>query len=67
MIYKSTKLKEGLKRKQGFNPIRDGVGVVRKAKLSREMEESVEELVVRIHDAVVKHGECLCQKPSAVH
>jgi hypothetical protein len=66
MIYKSVKLKEGLKREQGFNPIRDGVGVVRKARLGREMEENVEELVVRIHDAVVKHGECLYQKPSGV-
>lgn len=66
MIYKSIKLKEGLRREQGFNPIRDGVGVVRKAKLGREMEGSVEELVVRIHDAVIKHGEYLCQKPSAV-
>jgi hypothetical protein len=66
VIYKSIRLKEGPEREQGFNPIRDGVGVVRQAKLGREMEERVEELVVRIHDVITKHGECLCQKPSAV-
>jgi hypothetical protein len=60
VIYKSIRLKEGPKREQGFNPIRDGVGVVRQAKLGREMEERVEELVVRIHDVITKQGECLC-------
>jgi hypothetical protein len=66
VIYKSIRLKEGPNREQGFNPIRNGVDVVRKAKLDREMEERVEEFVVRIHDVVAKYGECLCRKPSAV-
>jgi hypothetical protein len=53
VIYKTIKLKEGPIREQGFNPIRDGLDVVRKTKLGPD----VEEFVGRILDVVTKHSE----------
>ncbi|KAH6661963.1 hypothetical protein B0J14DRAFT_687579 [Halenospora varia] len=49
--YKSFKLKDSTKREQGFNPIRDGLDAVRKAKLGLD----VEEFVGRILDIVAKY------------
>jgi hypothetical protein len=60
MIYKTIKLKEGPKREQGFNPIRDGLDVVRKTKLGPD----VEEFVGRILDVVTKHSEYAPAKSS---
>ena len=53
VVYKTIKLKEGPKREQGFNPIRDGLDVVRKAKLGSD----VEEFVGKILDVIAKHSE----------
>ncbi|RDL40099.1 uncharacterized protein BP5553_00078 [Venustampulla echinocandica] len=55
VIYKTIKLKDGPgpKREHGFNPIRDGLDAVRKAKLGAD----VEEFVGRIRDVVAKHSE----------
>jgi hypothetical protein len=55
LIYKTIKLKDGLKREQGFNPIRNRLDTVRKAKL----DQDVEDFVGRIHAVVANHSECL--------
>jgi len=54
LIYKTVKLKDGSKRDRGFNPIRDGLNTVRKAKLGKD----VEDFVSRIQAVVVNHREC---------
>ncbi|PMD21377.1 hypothetical protein NA56DRAFT_125772 [Hyaloscypha hepaticicola] len=51
VIYKTIKLKDGSKREQGFNPVRDGLDAVRKAELGLD----VEGFVGRILDVVAKH------------
>jgi hypothetical protein len=62
VIYKTIKLKDGPKREQGFNPIRDGLDAVRKARLGQD----VEDFVRRILDVVAKHSECAHTKSSEV-
>lgn len=57
LIYKTAKLRDGSKREESFNPIRDGLDIVRKAKLGQD----VEEFVGRIH-AVTKDRECISSK-----
>jgi hypothetical protein len=53
VMYKSVRLKDSTKREHGFNPIRDGLSAVRKARLGLD----VEEFVGRILDIVAKHSE----------
>lgn len=58
VIYKSARLKDSTKREHGFNPIRDGLSSVRKAKLGLD----VEEFVGRILDVVAQYSECISEK-----
>jgi hypothetical protein len=55
LVYKMIKLKDGSKRERGFNPIRDGLDTVRKAKLGKD----VEDFVSRIQAVMANHRECM--------
>jgi hypothetical protein len=55
LIYRTAKIKDGSKREQGFNPIRDGLDIVRKAKLGKDVEEFVDRMIA----IVAKHREYL--------
>jgi len=53
LIYRTNKLRDGSKREESFNPIRDGLDTVREAQLGQD----VEEFVRRIHVVVSNHRE----------
>jgi hypothetical protein len=49
-IYKMTKLKDDSKWGQGFNPIRDGLDTVRKARLGKDVEDFVGRILAVVSD-----------------
>jgi len=51
LVYRAIKFRDGPKLIQGFNPIRDGPGIVRRARLGQD----VEDFVVSIQAAMAKH------------